>query len=322
MNWEPRYGPQRSGADDGLPCGQGWLVKHGSSHGTKPAWCQACGRRIAGTDATADGGLEAEPAPLALAVRALAEGHSLHATARMGHRDQDPVCAGLNRAARPCRLVVWAHGPHRHVTACPWAERWSVVHTQASHRLTAKRRCERYGEAWVWVALAPAWRLVVAVVVGKRPQDNAPRLLRRVVAVTAAPRPVCTSDPRPADAAARLAAYGPWSPPERPGQRGRSPAPRRMPRPTLVSAPVVKPRASGRVVEVTQTGVLGEVPQVEALRATSATRMTIHTRVVERDPRRGREHHRRLTRQTIAFSQARPGLEKPGWLALADEHVC
>jgi IS1 family transposase len=85
---------------------------------------------------------------------------------------------------------------------------------------------------------------------------------------------------------------------------------------------VGKHRASGRVVAVTHTVVLGEVPQVEALLATSATRMTIHTRFVERDHLRWREHHRRLTRQPIAFSTERPGLEKPWWLALADEHVC
>jgi IS1 family transposase len=322
MNWETLYCPHRSCAYDGLPFGQGWLVKHGSSHGTKQAWCQACGRRIAVTYATAYVGLEAEPAQFERAVRALAEGNSIHATARIVQRDKDTVCAWLNRAARPCRLVVLAHWQHLHVTACQWDELWSVVHTKESHRLTAKLLCESDGNAWVWVAFAPAWRLVVACVVGKRTQENAPRLLRRVVAVTDAPIPCFTSDQRPADAEALLAAYGQWSPPERQGQRGRYPAPRRMPLPHLLSAQVVKRRARGRVVEVTHTVVLGEVPQVEALLATSATSMTIHTRVVERDHLSWREHNRRLTRITIAFSTELPWLEKHLWLALAYDHVC
>jgi IS1 family transposase len=322
MNGETLDCPHRSGSYYGLPFGQGWLVKNGSSHGTKQALCQACGRRIAVTYATADFGLEAEPAPFELAVRALAEGNAIHATARIVQSDQDTVCAWLNRAARQCRLVVLAHWQHLHVTACQWDELGSVVHTKESHRLTPKLRCESYGDAWVWVAFAPAWRLVVAFVVGKRTQENAHRLLRRVVAVTDAPSPVCTSDHLPADAEARRAAYGQWSPPERQGQRGRYPAPRRMPLPNLLSAQVVKRRARGRVVGVTHTVVLGEGQQVEALRAPSATSMTSNTSFVERDHLRWREHHRRLTRQTIALSKALPWLEKPWWLALADDHVC
>jgi IS1 family transposase len=80
---------------------------------------------------------------------------------------------------------------------------------------------------------------------------------------------------------------------------------------------VVKRRASGRVVEVTHQVVFGEVSQVEALLATSATSMTINTSFVERDNLSWREHKRRLTRKTIAFSKALPWLEKPWWLALA-----
>ena len=59
MNWETLYCPNRSCSYYGLPFGQSWLVKNGSSHGTKQALCQACGRRIAVTYATAYFGLEA-----------------------------------------------------------------------------------------------------------------------------------------------------------------------------------------------------------------------------------------------------------------------
>lgn len=322
MNWETLYCPNRSCSYYGLPFGQGWLVKNGSSHGTKQALCQACGRRIAVTYATAYFGLEAEPAQFELAVRALAEGNSIHATARIVQSDKDTVCAWLNRAARQCRLVVLAHWQHLHVTECQLDELWSFVHTKESHRLTAKLLCESYGDAWVWVAFAPAWRLVVAFVVGKRTQENAHRLLRRVVAVTDAHIPFFTSDQLPAYAEALLAAYGQWSQPERQGKRGRYPAPRRMPLPNLLYAQVVKRRARGRVVEVTHKVVFGEVQQVEALLATSATSMTINTSFVERDNLSWREHNRRLTRKTIAFSKELPWLEKQLWLALAYYHFC
>ena len=95
-----------------------------------------------------------------------------------------------------------------------------------------------------------------------------------------------------------------------------------MPLPNLLYAQVVKRRARGRVVEVTHKVVFGEVQQVEALLATSATSMTINTSFVERDNRSLREHNRRLTRKTIAFSKELPWLEKQLWLALAYYHFC
>src|SRR6266568_4073366 len=143
MNWETLYCPNRSCSYYGLPFGQGWLVKNGSSHGAKQGLCQACGRRIAVTYATAYFGLEAEPAQFELVVRALAEGNSIHATARIVQNDKETVCAWLTRAARQCRLVVLAHWQHLHVTECQLDELWSFVHTKESHLLTAKLLCER-----------------------------------------------------------------------------------------------------------------------------------------------------------------------------------
>ena len=37
------------------------------------------------------------------------------------------------------------------------------------------------GDAWVWLAFAPTWRLVVAFAVGKRNQQNADLLLERLL---------------------------------------------------------------------------------------------------------------------------------------------
>lgn len=55
---------------------------------------------------TAYHGLEAEPVPFETALRALAEGHSLRATARIIGVDKDTVCAWLDRGARQCRAVL------------------------------------------------------------------------------------------------------------------------------------------------------------------------------------------------------------------------
>jgi len=110
--------------------------------------------------------------------------------------------------------------------------------------------------------------------------------------------------------------------PERQGKRGRYPALRCRPPPNLWYAQVVKRREKGRVVEVTRKIVWGQADELQARWAASTTRTMINTRFVERDNLTWREHHRRLTRKTIAFSKELPWMEKQWWLSLAYYHLC
>jgi len=71
-------------------------VRKGLSYGKPQALCNACGRSIALTYATAYYELNAEPAIFELAVRALAEGNSIRATGRIIQVDKDTVCDWLN----------------------------------------------------------------------------------------------------------------------------------------------------------------------------------------------------------------------------------
>jgi IS1 family transposase len=81
-----------------------------------------------------------------------------------------------------------------HVLACHLDELWGSVHTKEHHVPFARLYAETYGDAWVWVAFAPVWRLVVAFVMGKRTQQSADVLLDRVLHVTDAHMPFFTSD--------------------------------------------------------------------------------------------------------------------------------
>jgi transposase-like protein/IS1 family transposase len=234
MNWETLYCPNRSCCCYGLPFTKGQLVRNGSSHGTKQALCQACGRRIALSYGTAYYGLESSPMIFETAVRALAEGNSIQSTARIVQVDKDTVCAWLERAAEQCRLLMlylWHDLP---VSECQLDELWSFVHTKEDNLACAKLCCESYGDAWVWIAFAPQWRLVLAFVVGARTQAEANLLLERVKQVSNQQIPFFTSDQLPAYASALLHVYGSWHQPERQGSRGRYPEPRRVPLPDLL----------------------------------------------------------------------------------------
>ncbi len=173
MEWTSLYCPNRQCRWYGIPFHQGQLVKNGTSKGYPQAVCQACGRSVTVRYGTAYFGLEADPLIFDIAVRALAEGNALRATARIVQVDKDTIGNWLTRAAHHCRQVMLSYWQHLHVTECQLDELWSFVHTKEHNLLSAKRLCDSYGDAWVWVAFAPVWRLVLAFVVGKRTQTQA-----------------------------------------------------------------------------------------------------------------------------------------------------
>src|ERR671923_1256138 len=238
-----------------------------------------------------------------MAVRALAEGNSLRATARIVQIDKDTACDWLNRAAQHCRVVMLYLWRNLHVTECQLDELWSFVHTKEHNLLVAKIYQDTYGDAWVWIAFAPVWRLVLAFVVGKRTQESANLLLSRVVQVTDAQVPFFTSDQLAEYRTALLHAYGQWYQPLRKGKRGPQPHRRRVPHPDLLYAQVVKQREKGQVVAVSRKVVFGERELLEARLASSSVSTTLNTSFVERENLTLRQQNRRLTRKTNAYSK-------------------
>jgi IS1 family transposase len=297
------------------------LVKNGTSHGQKQALCRECGASVSLRYGTAYCDLNADPAIFETAVRALAEGNSLRSTARIVEIDKDTACDWLHRAASHCRLVMLSLWQELAVLECQLDELWSFVHTKEANLETAKRACETYGDAWVWVAFAPLWRLVLAFVVGERPQQSADLLLKRVAAVTNQGIPLFTSDQLPEYTNALMQVYGQWYQPARKGDRGRFPDKRLRPHPDLLYAQIVKQRERGHVIAVSTKVVFGDAARLDACLQSLPTSQTINTSFVERENLTLRQHNRRLTRKTNGFSKELPWLEKQLWLCLAYYHL-
>ena len=109
---------------------------------------------------TAYYGLQADRAVFEMAVRALAEGNALRATARIVQVDKNTVCAWLDRVARHCRTVLLSWWHNVHVWECQRDELWRFVHTKEAHLPGAKLYGATSGDAGGWGAFAPVWRLV------------------------------------------------------------------------------------------------------------------------------------------------------------------
>lgn len=293
MDWESLYCPHQRCRYYGCPFFQGPLVKNGRSHGQRQARCGTCGTPVAIRYGTAYLNLHADPGIFERAVRALAEGNSIRATARMVQVDTDTMCAWLDRAAQHCRLVMLYLWRDLHVLECQLDALWGFVHTQQHHLPLARLDDATSGEAWVWGAVAPVWRRVLAFVIGKRTQQSADLLLDRVLHVTDTPMPFFTSDQLPEYRQALLHAYGMWPHPPRNGKRGRYPTPLLLPPHGLLYAQVVKAREHERPVQVDSKVVFGAPQAIEEKRASLPTSEPINTSDVERHNLTQRQSNRR-----------------------------
>src|SRR2546423_6610248 len=93
MDWNTLYCPNRACPCYGQPWAHAQLVKNGTNHGHPQALCRACGHSVMLRYGTAYADLHGDPVVFETAVRALAEGTSLRATARILQIDKDTACA-------------------------------------------------------------------------------------------------------------------------------------------------------------------------------------------------------------------------------------
>ena len=155
------------------------LVRRGADHGRPRLLCPRCASTFAARRGTAYCGVRAEEPHDTIALRAVAEGHALRSTGRLSEVDTETVCDWLARAGRHCRAVTTSVFDSLPITACHVDAFWSVVRKNEAHLTVAERVLALAGEAWVWMACVPAWRLGAACVVGNRDQESANVLLER-----------------------------------------------------------------------------------------------------------------------------------------------
>ena len=194
MNFSTCYCPNQKCSQYGLYGFGDNIIRRGFDNDVPRLKCNQCHGTFSARYGTAYFEIRAEKRIYTIGVRALAEGNSLRGASRIVEVDKDTISDWLNKAGRHCRTVTTYLFKNLHISECQLDELWSFVYKKEKCLTPAEKVLALYGDAWVWVAFAPEWRLVPAFVVGKREQVKANLLIDRLRSVSCEHIPFFTSD--------------------------------------------------------------------------------------------------------------------------------
>jgi hypothetical protein len=200
----------------------------------------------------------------------LAEGLGIRATARVFEVDPNPVLQWLVEAAEQLEAFSQYFLCDVHVRQLQLDELYAVLRAVKDDELgevEAIQRLER-SPYWVWTAMDPESKLLLAIDVGNRTLAMAQRFVHHVVQVLA-PNcvPLFLTDGFREYLTALLTHYGHWVQLPRRQATGPAPQPRWMPLPQLLYAQVVKTMRRRRLVRVQPRVVFGTLEAVQQVLA-------------------------------------------------------
>ncbi len=291
----------------------GWGTLRANGHPNSGPWrqllCGVCRRSFLETLGTLLHGKRASIDLIVRVIACLAEGWGIRGTARVFAVEAHTVLQWLVEAAEPLRAfsqhvlhdVRVQQGQLDALFALLGAVKaGEVSETEAIARL------ERSPQ-WVWVAMDPERKLLLAIDVGQRTLAMAQRVVHHVVQVLAPDcAPLFLTDGFRAYLTAVLTHSGQWVQPARRHATGPAPKPRWMPLPGLLYAQVVKTVRRRRLVRVSHRVVLGSFEAVQQVLA--ACGWQINTAFVERLNLDLRQHVAAIGRRVATLGKGADGL--------------
>jgi len=184
MDEKTCYCPNRACPKYGIQGQDSRIVRRGFDNGIQRLQCVMCKTTFSIRQGTAYLGIRTDEAVFTIAMRALAEGNSIRATARIVDVDKDLVTAWLNQAAFHCMIVTLYFFHNLHITECQLDELWSFVRKKEDNLEPVEKILTEYGDAWVWTCFDPIQKLIPAFVVGKRTKEKANLLIATLASVT------------------------------------------------------------------------------------------------------------------------------------------
>jgi len=240
------------------------------------------------------------------ALKALAEGLNIRATARVFELDPNTIETWLRQAAKHMEAVSHYLIHDLHLSQVQVDELWALLgQRDTDGESPQKRRAVR----WAWAGIDPVSKLMLACVVGGRSVETAQVLIHLIVSLLAPGCvPLFLSDQWSPYATALLTHFGHWVPIPRRYSRGRRPKPRWQPLPGLQYAQVVKHRVKGRVVSVSCRVVYGSLETIKAVLKQSGVGQVINTAFIERLNLSIRQGVAALGRKVTSLAKTNTGL--------------
>jgi IS1 family transposase len=293
----------------------GWGNLRANGHPSGGPWrqllCIVCRGYFLETLGTIFHGKRVAPELIVRVIACLAEGLGIRGTARVFEVDPNTVLQWLVEAAEQLRAFS-QHFLHdlrvRQVQLDELFALLSAVKDGAVSEADAIARLERMSQ-WVWVAMDPESKLLLAIDVGHRTLAMAQRVVHQVAQMLAPDcAPLFLSDGFRAYLTALLTHYGQWVQPPRRQAQGPAPKPRWMPLPHLLYAQVVKTVRRRRLVAVTHRVVFGTLEAVQQVLAPCGWQ--INTAFVERINLTIRQHVAAVGRRVSTLCKGEDGVQQ------------
>jgi hypothetical protein len=211
---------------------------HANGHPNGRRWRQlvglGCKRHFLETHGTLFHGKQVDPDKLVWAMAALAEGLGIRAVARVFETDPNTVLCWLVEAADHLEAFSRHFLHDLDIEQVQMDELFALLSAVKDGEVTEAEAIKRLSRSphWVWVAMDPVWKLILAVDVGDRTLAMAQRLVHQVTRVLAPHcAPLFLTDGLREYLTALVTHYGRWVQPERRQAKGPQPKPRWIPQP-------------------------------------------------------------------------------------------
>jgi IS1 family transposase len=302
-----------TGCDDRGWLGLGNLRANGHPNGGpwRQFHCTSCEGYFPEHHGTIFHGKQAEVELIVRVLACLAEGLGMRATARVFEVAPNTVLHWLIEAAEQLTAFSAYFLCDLHLQQLQLDELYAVLSAVKDGEISEAKAIKRLSRSphWVWVAIDPVTKLLVAIDVGERTLAVTQRFVHHVAQVLAPDcAPLFLTDGFREYATALLTHSGRWVQPPRRQVKGPVPKPRWMPQPGLLYAQVVKTTRRRRLVNVTHRVVFGTIEAVNQV--LSPLGWQINTSLVERFNLSLRQHVAAIGRRTSTLCKGEAGLRQ------------
>jgi IS1 family transposase len=293
--------------------GWGNIRAHGHPNGRR--WrqlvCLSCKRHFLETHGTPLHGKQVDPDKLVWAIAALAEGLGIRAVARVFETDPTTILGWLVEAAEDLEAFSRHFLRDWDVEQVQMDELFALLSAVKDGEVSERQAIKRLSRSphWVWVAMDPVCKLILAVDVGERTLAMAQRLVHQVTRVLAPHcAPLFLTDGFREYLTALVTHYGRWLQPKRRHDKEPQPQLRWMPLPGLLYAQGVKFYRRRRLVGVTHRVIFGPVATAASILAKWGWK--INTAFAERLNLDFRQHVAAIGRRVNTLCKHEAGLHQ------------